>query len=587
MYTPLDLPRPSPSPGCRLRLAVLIFGLLVGLSPAVGSAEAALPGGNGKIAFSSIRAVSGGADTDVWAVNPDGTGLTNFMPDDVPVGNFATPPMDDQPAFSPDGTKIAFESRRDLNATGSANAEIYVMNADGTGQTRLTNITGSDLWPSWSPDGTKIAFYRNTDIATMDVDGPNAVTDVTVLTESPSGLDTRPTWSPDGSKIAFVSTRDAGDSEIYVMNADGTNETNITNSPGADTEPNWSPDGTKLAFRSERAEGGSADIWTMNPDGTGVTNLTPDGVDADVEPAFSPDGTKIAFSSSRDPDPAPEIHVMNADGSGIARVVDTGATFTNLAPDWQPIPQRTLTVAKTGTGQGTVTSSPPGIDCGADCSQSYDLGTQVTLTATAAAGSSFDGFSGAGCSGTAPCVVTLAESASVTATFVLDPFSVAVTKAGSGQGTVTSVPLGIDCGSDCSESFVPGTQVTLTATLAAGSTFTGFSGGGCSGTATTCTVTVNEATPVTATFAAIPRALTVTKAGTGSGTVTSSPAGIDCGADCSENYDHGTAVTLTASPAAGSTFTGFSGGGCSGAAATCTLTLTQAESVTATFALIP
>jgi hypothetical protein len=163
----------------------------------------------------------------------------------------------------------------------------------------------------------------------------------------------------------------------------------------------------------------------------------------------------------------------------------------------------------------------------------------------------------------------------------------AVSKLGTGSGTVSSNPTGIDCGATCIAPFASGTHVTLTESPAAGSTFAGWSGGGCSGTATTCQVTVTADTSVTATFnpsGPPPNpTLTVTKSGSGSGTVSSSPSGIDCGATCSAQFTSGTAVTLTESPAAGSTFTGWSGGGCSGTATTCQVTVTADTSVTATF----
>jgi hypothetical protein len=127
--------------------------------------------------------------------------------------------------------------------------------------------------------------------------------------------------------------------------------------------------------------------------------------------------------------------------------------------------------------------------------------------------------------------------------------------------------------------------MTLTATPATGSTFTGWSGGGCSATGA-CALTLTAATTVTATFAPQLVTLTVSKTGAGSGTVTSAPAGISCGATCAGSYASGTAMTLTATPATGSTFTGWSGGGCS-ATGSCSLTLTTATTVTATFALLP
>jgi hypothetical protein len=164
----------------------------------------------------------------------------------------------------------------------------------------------------------------------------------------------------------------------------------------------------------------------------------------------------------------------------------------------------------------------------------------------------------------------------------------AVNKNGTGSGSVTSSPAGIDCGLTCTTSFAKNTVVTLTPTASAGSTFTGWSGD-CSGTGA-CTVTMDQAHSVTATFDLIPvvpppsYTLTVGKNGTGSGTVTSSPGAISCGATCSQTYTQGTVVTLTPTPTAGSTFAGWSGD-CTGTGA-CTVTMSQARSVTATFNLL-
>ena len=241
-----------------------------------------------------------------------------------------------------------------------------------------------------------------------------------------------------------------------------------------------------------------------------------------------------------------------------------------------------LSVAKAGTGTGTVTSSPAGISCGADCSEPYNSGTVVTLSQAATAGSTFTGWSGA-CTGTGACQVTVDAAKSVTATFALNPYTLTVAKAGTGTGTVTSSPAGISCGADCSQPYNSGTVVTLSQAATAGSTFTGWSGA-CTGTGA-CQVTVDAAKSVTATFALNPYTLTVAKAGTGTGTVTSSPAGISCGADCSEPYNSGTVVTLSQAATAGSTFTGWSGA-CTGTGA-CQVTMSAAKSVTATFAPAP
>src|SRR5207245_590459 len=167
------------------------------------------------------------------------------------------------------------------------------------------------------------------------------------------------------------------------------------------------------------------------------------------------------------------------------------ATFTQLYV-------YALTVTKTGSGSGTLTSSPAGIDCGATCSASFASGTSVTLTAAPASGSVFTGWSGAGCSGTGICVVTMSAAQSVNASFT-QLYTLTVTKAGSGSGTVASSPAGIDCGAMCSAAFASGTQVTLTAVPASGSVFGSWSGAGCSGTGS-CVVTMNAAQSVTATF---------------------------------------------------------------------------------------
>jgi sugar lactone lactonase YvrE len=156
-----------------------------------------------------------------------------------------------------------------------------------------------------------------------------------------------------------------------------------------------------------------------------------------------------------------------------------------------------------------------------------------------------------------------------------------VTVTVTGPGTVSSSPAGISCPETCSATFAGNSQVTLTATPNAGSIFTGWSGDICEGTGTcTFTIVANEA--VLANFASGGVSLTVTKAGTGSGTVNSAPSGINCPSACSANFASEAQVTLTASAAQGSTFAGWSGAGCSGTGA-CVVTLSAAASVTATF----
>jgi hypothetical protein len=243
--------------------------------------------------------------------------------------------------------------------------------------------------------------------------------------------------------------------------------------------------------------------------------------------------------------------------------------------------QYTLKVAESGTASGTVTSDPPGIDCGAVCSAPFDAGTAVALTVTPGPDAAFGGWGGA-CSGTGGCSVTMDRVRSVTATFLatVPAFDLAVTRDGTGTGTVTSSPAGIDCGTVCSASFAPGTAVGLTAAADAGSRFAGW-GGACSGTASTCIVAMTAPQSVTATFEAT-ALLTVSRTGPGRGTITSSPPGIRCGQACSGSFDQGTVVVLSATPWASSRFSGWSGA-CLGASPTCTITLDGPSTVGAAF----
>ncbi|HEX4960767.1 MAG TPA: DNRLRE domain-containing protein [Thermoanaerobaculia bacterium] len=221
----------------------------------------------------------------------------------------------------------------------------------------------------------------------------------------------------------------------------------------------------------------------------------------------------------------------------------------------------TLTIAKSGTGAGTVTSSPSGINCGSDCSESYPPGTVVLLTATPSAGSSFAGWSGD--SDCADGVVTLSANKSCTANFGSTPpvfHTLTIARGGAGSGTVTSSPLGINCGGDCSEQFSAGTVVSLTATPDASSGFAGWTGSADCGEGVVtmdvdkaCTAIFNSTSPPTF------HTLVIARTGTGSGIVTSSPSGINCGGDCTKSFPTGTAVSLSATPSPGSTFTGWSG----------------------------
>jgi hypothetical protein len=243
-----------------------------------------------------------------------------------------------------------------------------------------------------------------------------------------------------------------------------------------------------------------------------------------------------------------------------------------------------LTVSKSGTGSGTVTSSPAGINCGATCSGTYNSGASVVLTATAASGSTFAGWSGGGCTGTGTCTVPMSAATTVTASFNLASgfaltVSVAVqaTSGGSASGRVVSNPVGIDCGTDCTETYTSGLMVALTPLPGTGSVFAGWTG---NSDCTDGSVTMNANKSCTANFALNQALLTVTVNGTG--TVDSTSSGMTCGSSCTFTLSLGSTITLRGTPSTGSSFAGWSGAGCQGTGS-CSITLTTDTSVTAIF----
>jgi hypothetical protein len=248
-----------------------------------------------------------------------------------------------------------------------------------------------------------------------------------------------------------------------------------------------------------------------------------------------------------------------------------------------PITTYALALMKSGTGSGSVTSNSAGINCGSDCSEVYSSSTVVALTATPASGSTFTGWSGD--SDCLDGLVTMTANRSCIATFTLNQTGHALTvnissglsSEGAGSGSVSSSPIGISCASDCSEVYSSGTIVSLSATPASGSTFTGWSGD------SDCVdgfVTMNTSKSCTATFKLATTTLNVVRSG--DGTVSSNPSGINCGSACSKSYAKGTKVTLSAKASANSKFAGWVGGGCQGIA-DCTVTLENPTSVSASF----
>lgn len=254
----------------------------------------------------------------IYIMNPDGSNQIRLTTD---------PANEQQPVWSPDGTRIAFAKEVFYSL------QIFVMNADGSGATQLTN-EGHNYAPAWSPDGAQIAFSRyGQGIFVMNADGTN-VRQLTTGTD-----DWGPDWSPNGNLIAFTRDVDesnySGNLDIFIMDADGTDLTNLTDNPSNDSQPNWSPDGTKMVYVRQLAKY-TDEIFVMNADGTGRTRLTfSDNWDWNLGPRWSPDGQLIVYYRRPIPwEVEPDIFMMNADGSNQMNVtVTVGGDYS---PDWRP-----------------------------------------------------------------------------------------------------------------------------------------------------------------------------------------------------------------------------------------------------------
>jgi Tol biopolymer transport system component len=243
------------------------------------------------------------------------------------------------PSWSPDGKRLVYQ--RDFNG-----AAIYVINADGTGEQRLSPTPGFDVDPSWSPDGTKIVYARvlevpqpntapMTDIRIMNVDGTG---DHAILANTVFSVE--PRWSVN-DQLVFMSLMNGSDLQIYVMNVDGTALRQLTSSAN-NGDPVWSPDGTRITFGSDREGGNKLNIFAMNADGSQLAQLTHFDVPYEAgDTNWSSDGKKIAFEydingmKQSDPDAYAEVRTMNPDGSG---ETSTGLQCSDVgcAPRWQP-----------------------------------------------------------------------------------------------------------------------------------------------------------------------------------------------------------------------------------------------------------
>lgn len=287
-----------------------------------------------------------GHDGDVWTMNADGSGATKLTTNYNAEGN---------PAVSPDGSRVAYEFLRG----------IWVMNADGSAKKMLTDGATTDQDPAWSADGTRIAFSRGGDVWVMNANGLAQ----TNLTNTPGNEEYDPAFSPAGGTIAYTRT-----GSIWAMNPDGSAQTNLTpedellpqcpDSPGyyfngASKHPAFSPDGQKIAFTGPVIcpNNMGSNIWVMNADGSGKTNLINDNGTSDIRPAFSPDGTRIVFESNRDGVGSPtELYSMSAGVAGMTRL--TNNTVWDSDADWAALDVTAPRVTAVAPAAGAVGVSP-------------------------------------------------------------------------------------------------------------------------------------------------------------------------------------------------------------------------------------
>jgi TolB protein len=327
----------------------LVFASLLVLAATLAAAlpaQATYPGANGQIAFA--RTLEPSTETRaIFAINADGSGerqLTNPA-----VGIF-----DDQPDWSPDGSKIAFER------CGSSHCELWVMNADGTGAVRMGPDCEGAPSPAcedrsggaWSPDGKSIAFNRawgavqndqiqHSELWVMDADGSHARPITHITTHHPYTADVgNAMWSPNGKSLVLsvlnsALGKPAGHMAALTIHADGTGLRRLTpwKLDGGD-HPDWSPDGKRILFRTVSADEQHGDVYTIRPNGTGLTRLTHYSPSTILlSSSFSPDGQSITFAKGGLGGQG-DIFTMRVDGTGVSPVTQT--TLPEGAPDWGP-----------------------------------------------------------------------------------------------------------------------------------------------------------------------------------------------------------------------------------------------------------
>lgn len=305
----------------RTRIISFLLAAAV-LLPLVGEpgAEAAFPGADGRVAFTQEAPAGDHTQSDIYTVNPDGSGLLRLTAS-ANKNEFG-------PAYNPAGTLIAFWRTAAPFGPGS----LWMMNADGTGKRQLTSdVDARD--PAWDPTGTRLA-YTGPGQGSFDIWSLRAADgqDRHRVTQGPA-TDFEPAWSPNGSRIAFTRGFQQGDAgDVYAVGPAGGPVTPITSSPAYDHQVAWAPGGARLTYERDFAH--SSSIFVVGVDGSSPIRLTT-GPFFDTGPAFSPRGNRIAFGTDRPGQTFPDLWLMRPDGTNQHGLIDLD--FANGFPDWQPL----------------------------------------------------------------------------------------------------------------------------------------------------------------------------------------------------------------------------------------------------------
>lgn len=303
----------------RLTIAALVasaIGALV-LAPHAH----AFPGDNGDIVYQ--RYFKGGSE--IFSLDPETGTEDRLTSRKIKSGNSIAA---GDPAYSANGRKVVFTNAVKTPGPGARRNNLFLMRADGARPRRLLRSEYHQSAPAFSPDGSTIAFSERGDVWAIAPDG----SDKRNLTADLPGGGASPVFSPDGTRIALTSG-EGGDGDVFLVDLDGSNPVNLTaGSPDAEYQPAFSPDGTRIAFASDRLDY-RGDLFVMDVDGSDVQPVTSNPGVEHYDPAFSPDGSKLVYSSRKNSRGAIDVFMIDVAGGPATAVPGIGGAVAQN-PDW-------------------------------------------------------------------------------------------------------------------------------------------------------------------------------------------------------------------------------------------------------------